>query len=392
MITAQFNDSFPPIADGVAYGVKNYALWLNRKYGKSYAVVPEFPGYTDNEEFEVIRFKSIPLLSRKPYRIGLPDISFEARKRIMELPLDIIHVRSPFSAGIFASQIAAAKDIPLIASFHSQYYFDIKEKVKSEKITVNLLKGIARFYEKADAVWTVNEKTAGTLRSYGYNGIIDIIGNGIDLKFPNDYEDVRESVNKEYGIGKNEFLMLYVGQLVWHKNLRFLSEGLLRVKNAGKSFKMMFVGEGAAKDGLKDLISELGLEEQVIFTGKITDRQKVMSIYARGDLFLFPSIYDTFGIVVREAAALLCPCLMIEGTNAAQGIIDLENGFLCSNDNHSFASVIMNVMDNRSLLKKVAKKAAETLPESWESVVDKAYVKYQEVIRDYSKKTWRMNV
>ena len=392
MITAQFNDSFPPIADGVANGVKNYTLWLNRKYGKSYAVVPEFPGYTDHEEFEVIRFKSIPLLSRKPYRIGLHDISFEARKRIMDLPLDIIHVRSPFSAGQFASQIASAKDIPLIASFHSQYYFDIKDKVKSEKITMNLLKSIARFYEKADAVWTVNQKTAGTLRSYGYNGVIDVIGNGIDFEPPTDYEALRKSVNKKFNIGENEFVMLYVGQLVWHKNLRFIAEGLQRVKKSGKLFKMIFVGEGPAKKELKDLVLELGLEEQTIFTGIINDRAMIMSIYARGDLFLFPSIYDTFGIVVREAAALSCPCLMIEGTNAAHGIIDLENGFLCSNDNKSFASVIINVMDNPDLLNRIGASAAKTLPESWESVVDKAYVKYQGIIRDYSKKNWSIGI
>ncbi len=388
MITAQFNDSFPPIADGVANGVKNYALWLNRKYGRSYAVVPEYPGYTDKEEFEVIRFKSIPLLSRKPYRIGLHDISFEARKRIMDLPLDIIHVRSPFSAGLFASQIAAAKDIPLIASFHSQYYFDIKEKVKSEKITINLLKGIARFYEKADAVWTVNQKTAGTLRSYGYRGVIDIIGNGIDLELPPDFKGARQSVEKEFGIDDNEFIMLYVGQLVWHKNLRFIAEGLNRVKKDGKQFKMIFVGEGPAKSELKDLISEFGLDKQTIFAGKISDRRKLTSIYARSDLFLFPSIYDTFGIVVREAAAMLCPCLMIEGTNAAHGIIDLENGFLCSNDNKAFASAIIRVMENPELLKKVSERAAKTLPESWESVVDRAYLKYQEVIRNYHKKNW----
>jgi glycosyltransferase involved in cell wall biosynthesis len=257
---------------------------------------------------------------------------------------------------------------------------------------MNLLKGITRFYEKADAVWTVNERTAGTLRSYGYKGVIDIIGNGIDLEIPPDYEAVRLSINKEYGIEAGEFTMLYVGQLVWHKNLRFIVEGLKRVKKAGKSFKMFFVGEGAAEDELKGLISKAGLKKQTIFTGKIDDRARLASIYARGDLFLFPSIYDTFGIVVREAAALRCPCLLIEGTNAAQGIIDSENGFLCSNDNKSFADAIVRVIENPEILKSVSENASKTLPESWESVVDRAYLKYQGVVRDYSKKNWSISI
>ncbi len=386
MITAQFNDSFPPIADGVANGVKNYALWLNRKYGEAYAVVPEYPDYTDDEEFEVIRFKSIPYPPRHPYRIGLPEISFDARKRIVEIPFDIIHARSPFSSGAFAAQIASQKKIPLVASFHSQYYYDIKEQVKSEILTKQLLKVIARFYEKADAVWTVNEKTAETLRGYGYKGDIDIIGNGVDFTMPANYEDIKKTTGDKLGIGQDEFVMLYVGQMVWHKNLRLIAEGLAEVKKSGFPFKMVFVGEGDAKPELKKLIKKLDIEKEIIFLEKINDRAKIMSIYARGDLFLFPSIYDTFGIVVREAAALACPCLLVEGTNAAQDIKDMENGFLCSNDAGSFSSAIMKAMSNKELLRKVSNEALRTLPVSWESVVDRAYLKYLDVIKDFMDK------
>lgn len=383
MITAHFNDSFPPIADGVAFGVKNYALWLNRKYGKAYVIVPEFPGYTDFEEFEVIRFKSLPLLSRKPYRIGLPEISFEAKRRITELPVDIIHARSPFASGQFALQVATEKNIPLVASFHSQYYFDIKEAVKSESITRKLLGVIAKFYEKADAVWTVNALTAQTLRNYGYSGEIDIIENGIDFKMPANFDEIREEAGARLKIEKDEFVLLYVGQIVWHKNLKMIAEGVANVKKAGLKFRMIFVGEGDADSELRKLVKSLGIEEQTLFLGKVSDRKEILSLYARGDLFLFPSIYDTFGIVVREAAELLCPCLMVEGTNAAHCINNNENGFLCDNNEESFSSAIIRIMNDPQLLKKVAEGAKATLPRSWESVVDKANLKYLDVIKKY---------
>ncbi len=385
MITAQFNDAFLPVADGVVQGVKNYAFWLNRKYGQAYVVAPEFPGYTDNEEFEVIRVKSIPLFIKKPYRIGLPEISFDARKKILEAPLDIIHARSPFGVGNFALQIASEKNIPIVASFHSQYYYDIKDKVKSERLTRRLLKSVANFYEKADAVWTVNHKTAQTLYSYGYRGDIDIIGNGIDFDVPEDYTRIRDLAGKTLKITENEFVMLYVGQLVWHKNLKLICESLAKVKKAGYKFRMIFVGEGEAKNDLVKLVKTLGINEQTMFLGKISDREKVLSIYARGDLFLFPSMYDTFGIVVREAAALSCPCIMIKGANVAQGIEDLKNGFLSSDDSDSFSADIIKIMNNDTLLKKVGAVAAATLPESWESVVDRAYLKYEDVIRQFNK-------
>lgn len=386
MITAHFNDSFPPIADGVAFGVKNYALWMNRKYGKAYVMVPEFPGYTDVEEFEVIRFKSMPLLIHKPYRIGLPDISFEAKRRIMELPIDIIHARSPFASGFFALQIAAEKNIPLVASFHSQYYFDIKDAVKSERLTRKLLKVIANFYEKADAVWTVNESTAQTLRNYGFSGDIDIIENGIDFKMPDNYEEIRDEAGARLKIGKDEFVVLYIGQLVWHKSLKLIAEGLAKVKKAGLQFRMIFAGEGDAGPELKKMIEYLGIEENTMFLGKVIDRNEIMSIYARGDLFLFPSVYDTFGIVVREAAELLCPCLLVEGTNAAHCITHLENGFLCDNNVESFSSAIIKIINSPKMLKRVAEGAKATLPKSWESIVDKAYLKYSDIINDFHSK------
>lgn len=70
LITGQFNEAFTPIMDGVTNVVRNYAYWLNKKYGVSYVITPHFPKYTDREEYEVIRY---PLLQRAqktavPYR------------------------------------------------------------------------------------------------------------------------------------------------------------------------------------------------------------------------------------------------------------------------------------------------------------------------------------
>jgi glycosyltransferase involved in cell wall biosynthesis len=383
---AQFNDSFPPIADGVANGVKNYALWLNRKYGKACVVVPEFPGYGDNEEFEVIRYKSIPYLTRKPYRIGLHNISFEAKKRLEELPLDIIHARSPFSSGAFAREIAREKGIPLVASFHSQYYYDIKDQIGSETLTRNILKKIAEFYESADAVWTVNERTAETLRNYGYRGSIDVIHNGTDFTMPEDYDNIRKKTGEDMQIGDDEFVFLYVGQLIWHKNLRLIVESLSEIKKSEIDFKMIFVGDGDAREELEELVKSKNIDDRVIFTGQINSRNRLRDIYVRADLFLFPSLYDTFGIVVREAAALNTPCILIKGSNAAQDIKDGYNGFLCENNVRSFSQAVAEITRDRELCRKTGENARETLPESWESIVDKAYSKYVDIIGNFKKK------
>ena len=385
MIIAHFNDSFAPITDGVANGVRNYAYWMNKKYGDAYVVTPEFPNYEDNEEFEVIRYASLPYLSRKPYRLGLHGISFEARDRLRRIPLDIIHARSPFSSGVFARQIAREKNIPLVASFHSQYYYDIKSQIPSETITRGLLSLIADFYMKADAVWTVNNKTAETLRSYGYAGDITVINNGTDMVMPDNYDEIRQETGKQLGIGDEEFVLCYVGQMIWHKNLKLIARSLKRLRDRGRKFRMVFTGTGDAENELEYMLMSLGLEDHVIMTGQIRDREKLAGIYARSDLFLFPSVYDTFGIVVREAAALKCPCVLIEGSNAAENIRDGFNGYFSKNDADSFADKICEIMDDIPGLERVSENVMKTLPESWESIVDRAYDMYVEIIRQFRK-------
>ena len=384
MITAQFNDSFPPIIDGVANGVKNYAYWLNKISEEAYVVVPEFPYYKDNEEFTVIRYKSIPFLPRKPYRIGLHSISFDSKKHLSEIPFDLIHSHSPFSSGIFARQVAKEKAIPHVTTFHSQYYYDLKDKLLSERITKRMVKKIVSYYDTADVVWTVNKSTAKTLKDYGYKGDIDIIKNGTDFELTGDYDIRRHEINERYNVCENDFVMLYTGQIIWHKNLRLITESLSEIRKKGKNFSMFFVGKGDAFSELEKLIDELKLNDCVIMTGQISDRNLLKSFYARADLFLFPSVYDTFGQVVREAAALKCPSVLIRGSNAAEDIIDMHNGFLCENTKESFTKKIMDIMES-NIYNDIGENARNTLPVSWEKIVTEVYTKYKEIINDFQK-------
>jgi len=113
-VTGEFNDSFPPIMDGVANVVKNYAYWLNKKYGSCYVITPAFPNYQDNEEFPVLRYYSVPLPTRHPYRCGIAGLDRTFLKRVREIPFDIVHAHSPFSAGGIGLDIARRRNIPIV--------------------------------------------------------------------------------------------------------------------------------------------------------------------------------------------------------------------------------------------------------------------------------------
>lgn len=371
-VIGQFNDSFAPITDGVCNVVRNYAYWLQKKYGDCYVVTPNVPGYVDNEDFSVLRYRSLPLPLRKPYRAGIAFSDIAFLRKLKGITFDIIHAHSPFSSGRLGLRLAHRLNIPIVATFHSKYYDDFKSALKSAPAAKIVLKYIVDFYNRVDCVWTVSGTAVDTIREYGYKGCVEVVGNGTDFV----YEDRTERV---YGReGKVRFL--YVGQQVWHKNLKLMVFALKKLKDSGLSFSMTMVGEGINQQSIKKLVQRLDMGEDFTFTGRINDREQLKTIYLQTDLNLLPSVYDTFSLVVREAAALGCPSLVITDSCASEGIEDGYNGYLSENDISSFASCIQKALSDMQLLKTAGQNARNTLYRSWENVVDEVAIRYSDII------------
>ncbi|AGC67781.1 glycosyl transferase group 1 [Thermoclostridium stercorarium subsp. stercorarium DSM 8532] len=385
LVVGQFNDSFVPVMDGVTNVVKNYAYWLDKKYGECYVATPAYPGYVDREEFPVLRYYSIPLKKREPYRIGLELLDINFRTMIKSIPFDIVHAHCPFTSGVVALQIARKNNIPIVATFHSKFYDDFKQVLKIDAFAKFCTRIVMEFFDKVDQVWTVNKSTADTLREYGYKGDIEIVPNGTDFVMPENMDSLIEETENKLNLKKDDLVFLFVGQHIWQKNVKLLVDSLKILSDRNVDYKMFFVGDGYAKDELEAYVKELGLTNRITFLGKILDRDYLRSLFARADLFLFPSVYDNAPIVIREAAAVATPSLVIANSNTAEGIIDNVNGFLSENDAESYANRIISIIKDRDLLKKVGEKARETIYRDWESIVDEVYRRYLEIIRIHKK-------
>ncbi|MEA3392645.1 MAG: glycosyltransferase, partial [Candidatus Marinimicrobia bacterium] len=247
----QFNESFPPLMDGVANVTRNYAHWIKKKYGRSYVVTPEYPAYVDDEIFPVLRYPSLPLVLRKPYRLGVGQHSPKLWKKLSSLHVDIVHAQSPFSSGNIALQYARQKEVPLVATFHSKFYDDFKEATRSDVISWLMTHLVVDFFNYADAVWAVNESTRETLISYGYKGQVDVVPNGADFDLPTNLDSLVQSTNNKYGFSENTLVFLFVGQMVKQKNIPVIIDSLGLLKKAGCQFTMLFVGEGRSKEDFK---------------------------------------------------------------------------------------------------------------------------------------------
>ena len=376
-----FNDSFVPIMDGVTLTVKNYAYWLNRMLGPTYVVTPRVPRQQkDREEYTVIRYASIPTVIRPPYRIGLPDIDLRLQYELKNHDFDIVHAHSPFSAGILAKRVAKAKHIPIIATFHSKYRDDFSRVIPFSGIVDDQIKRIVEFYYSVDHVWVPQESVAATLREYGYKGPYDVVENGTDMKPVSDIAPFRKIGADHLGLPEGIPVGLYVGQHILEKNLEFLVRSLPAIVSALPDFRMVFVGTGYAKSQLKGLVDELGMRDKVIFHDVVYDRELLKAIYARADLFLFPSLYDNAPLVIREAAALKTPSVLIRGATAAEVIHDGENGYLAENDLDAFAAKVVAAMLDETNRHRIAENAQKTLCRTWEDIVREVKDRYLAIL------------
>lgn len=295
------------------------------------------------------------------------------------MDFDIVHCHSPFSVGLLGRKIARKNKVPFIATFHSKYWDDIYQATKSEGITELVVEKIVKFYTSADEVWIADPSIEKTLIEYGYYGPVEIVPMGIETAGV-DWRSARVSCRHELGLADDMPLFLFVGQHIVHKNIDLILDSLALLDDL--PFRMLFVGTGNAKEQFEEKTIALGLGEKVKFAGLVSDRVQLMSYYAAADLFLFPSLYDTFGNVIREAAAMHTPSLLLRESTCATFVEEGVNGFTSESTPQAYANKIRELVNNRQHLDKVADHVSQQLGSSWAEVVRDEIIPRYEVLRE----------
>lgn len=387
MKIVECTDTFLPVVDGVGRVVYQYADRLARRGHEIYVVTPvQNTGYRGNFPFEIVDFVSVKVIAAHQYRMGVATIDAHYAERIKTLRPDIVHVHSPAFAGVEGYRLAEKFGVPLIGTFHSKYYDDIHAATHSQVIAALGVKVVANFYERCDRVWTVSENAAETLRSYGYTGDIEIVHNGSVIRKPD--PACEAAARSKYGLGGKPML-LYAGQMDVKKNLPMVVEAAGILKKAGRDFKLVMAGQGKDTAALRADTDRLGID--AVFTGHIADTAMLDGLYMAADLFVFPSLYDTAGLVVGEAAVMGTPSVVTRGSAPAEFIRPGENGLAAENSAAGLARVIYEYLfsatpEQRSAM---AAKAAAAIPLPWDTVMDDVEARYAAAMIDYAPRAGR---
>ena len=371
----QFTDTFIPVADGVGRVVVAYADTLSRKGHQVTVSSPLYDtGHRGNYPYELVDYRGRDVFFSKQYKTGLTVFDRHYRQRMKMIPLDIVHCHSPFIAGREALRVARERGIPLVSTFHSKYYDDFLKITHSKALARLGTRYIVGFYNHCDEVWACGDHTAEVLASYGYAGKIRVMPNGVTLRKP-DPAALEEAV-RQFQIDADIPLLLFVGQMNWKKNILTVLSACVRLRQEGVPFRLILAGQGPDKEGIRDKIREFGLDDQAALVGHITDNALLDALYDLASLFVFPSLYDNAPMVIREAAVMKTPSVMVKASSGSEVIRDRVNGYLCEDSADSLAGVIREALSSPEALRRVGERANETIPVSWDVLLDQVVERY----------------
>lgn len=378
---ALFTDNFLP---GVG-GTENAILYLAKeliKQGHSVLVVaPHYKNENDKDfPFQIIRKKSIKIDKNNYY--ALPFGNRKIIKQIESFNPDIIHCQSQASMLSLALKYAKKHKIPCISTIHTKFSFAYKNAVHSKCIVNAMLKNIGKKLKKASTVTAVSYSMKSEFEQYGFFDDFKVIKNGavFDLNAINNCSP--SVAQQKLDLKKDENILLFVGHISKIKNLNFIFDSLDRLYEKTSNFKMIFVGSGDGDTYFQKLATSKPYKSNIIFTGNITDRNLLLSIYACAKLYIFPSIFDNDSLSIIEAALLSVPSITLENTGSSERITNNQNGFIIANNPQILAEKIEFLLNNQEILQEAGKNAKEQLPKSWEETTQEYLQLYYESLKN----------
>ncbi|TSC93422.1 MAG: group 1 glycosyl transferase [Candidatus Berkelbacteria bacterium Licking1014_7] len=348
---------YHPTINGVVISIDTFKKELEKRGHQVYILAPENPR-SNQDEKNVFRTPSLPLNKDLDYFLALPNqITFETVKMIAP---DIIHTHHIWTLAEFALRCARELNIPLVATYHTlMEEYSHKVPVLSKfSPTKNAIKSFIRhksrkFCNQLDAVISPSLAMKKIMRRYGITQPIEVISTGIklsDFKFH----------NKNYILKKHKIsapgarLLLFVGRLAYEKNVSMLIESFRRINQQISHTYLIILGSGPQENTYQNLVKKLNLAKNVIMPGFV-DPDETKKYFGTCDLFCFPSITDTQGIVILEAMAGGAVPVAVNKLGPTDIINSGYNGFLVANNQQKFTEAIIKLLQNPKLLQKFRK-------------------------------------
>lgn len=312
MKIAIFTEVYRPIVNGVVTSVDSLAEQLRALGHDVFTFAPHIPKGAESAG-RVFRMPSLPLPARTEYRLTLPLVARRNKARFLSR-CDIIHSHSLFITGWMASYYARRRfRVPLIYTYHTLLDSYAHYSPLGQRITSQLTRELTKTYANAaDAVIVPTRTVAGALRKQGVSAPICVVPTGIDIDmFRHVDQAAGRALRDRLGIAPNAPLLLLVSRLAPEKNVPLALEALVQLRQRLSDAQLLLVGSGPLLHQLKEQTRMGGLTGAVHFVGAVEHAQ-IPLFYAAADVFVFPSVTETQGLVLAEAFASGLPVVALD--------------------------------------------------------------------------------
>ena len=353
MHIAFFTNFYHPVVNGVVRSVASFRDVLMKQGHNVFVFAQSDGSYQDTEPF-IFRYPSLPLPLPGDIAAAIPVSPF-VEQLLPALKLDVIHTHHPILLGQTAARKAAELGLPLIFTFHTQYweythYIPFPQETIQEFLKNAVHRWLREFIQKCQHIVIPSESIREILvRDYGLEERYTVIPTGIDLE-PYDCADW-QALRKEKG-WQDETVLISVGRLAPEKNWDTLLRAFAKVSSKKPGLRLVLIGDGSAKGALETLASELGVTEQVTFTGPLPFNEVPCYLKA-ADVFAFASVTETQGIVTMEAMAAGLPTVAVDGPGTRDIVEHGKQGFLVENDADALAKGIQKLLSDPQRMKRI---------------------------------------
>jgi len=238
-----------------------------------------------------------------------------------------------------------------------------------------------RLLEDAVKVIALTETEAEQYKSMGVSGDkIEIVPNGIELS---EYEDLPErgEFRKKYNLNSEHRIVLYLGRVHKTKGLDLLVKAFAGLAGEMDDARLVIVGpdEGHLSE-LNRLVAELAINEKVLFTGPVYERNK-LAAYVDADIFVTPS-FSGFPVAFMEACACGLPVVTTEKGDKLDWI-DNQTGYVVAYEENGLKDAMAKILGSRDLAQKFGENARELVRQSfnWQTITGKLEQIYLEAVK-----------
>jgi phosphatidylinositol alpha 1,6-mannosyltransferase len=337
---ALFSGNYNYVRDGANQALNRLVGFLLSQGAKVrvYSPVVKRPAFPPTGE--MVNIKAFKVPGREEYRIPY-KFPLSARRDLEAFAPNVVHVSSPDFVAHRAISWARRRQIPVVASVHTRFdtylqYYGLKYLEPAARAIMR------RFYRRCDAIVVPAPSTAAIMRAQRMNKDISIWARGVDRT---QFNPERRSLEwrRAHGIGDDEMVVSFLGRLVLEKGLDVFADAVDEARAMGVPMRVVAIGAGPAHDYFQERLPD------AIFTGQLTGVELATAL-ASTDVFLNPSITETFGNVTLEAMACGLPVMAAAASGTTSLVQDNVTGRLAEpGDIEAMASELADYQRNPEL-------------------------------------------